>query len=135
VILNSMTFDWMARRIISGLHLNKFTLAYLRWPKLQAEDIDRLSDIGSLVAGSLPRGGLRSAAQPANDAERIEAMAEAEIIIARLFGLAFKDVSFMLDDTPTDRRGFWRYFDSVDEGRKIRARVLDRLGKLEQLAA
>ena len=43
-ILNSMVFDWQARRIVAGLHLNRFYLEAMSWPELDDDAADRLAD-------------------------------------------------------------------------------------------
>lgn len=135
-VLNSLTFDWMARRVISGLHLNKFYLACLRWPNVDPLVLKRLSELGRSIADVSPRGGLPGAtSSPLSPLARVDALVEAEVLIAQAFELSWGEVSFMLNDCPTDRRGFWRYYSSAPEGREIRRRTLERLETVERLAA
>jgi hypothetical protein len=44
-ILNSMVFDWMARRILGGLHLNKSYLAALAWPRMSKLTVEQLPGV------------------------------------------------------------------------------------------
>jgi hypothetical protein len=44
-VLNSMVFDWFVRRRVSGLHLNKFYLADLVWPRLTRDALTRAAKI------------------------------------------------------------------------------------------
>lgn len=136
VILNSLTFDWMARRIVSGLHLNKFYLAHLRWPALTGTSIQRLSELGRMIVAASPRGEpTLSRGSIPNDPARIAALAEAEALLTVSFGLAYDDVAFMLSDDPTDRRGFWRYYDSFQGGRSLAEAILRKIAIRDQLAA
>jgi hypothetical protein len=134
-VLNSLTFDWMTRRVISGLHLNKFYLAHLRWPKLTAGMVSRLSELARAVLEGSPRGGLRPSTAKGSPAERLEALSEIESLLIEAYDLELADVAFMLADDRADRRGFWRYYDSSAEGRELRSRVLKQLEADELLAA
>ena len=42
-VLNSMVFDWQARRIVAGLHLNRFYLEAMRMPSLGADEVEVLA--------------------------------------------------------------------------------------------
>lgn len=120
-ILNSMTFDWMARRLVGGLHLNKFYLARFVWPRLAPEAVQRLSALGSMLATLAPRGGVDAemlSKHPALDStDRATALADVEYQVANGFGLTADQLSYMFEDSRDDRRGFWRYFAATPEAR------------------
>ncbi|MEA3011514.1 MAG: hypothetical protein QOD42_59 [Sphingomonadales bacterium] len=120
-VLNSMVFDWFARRIVGGVHLNKFYLARLTWPRLNPGAARRLAALGRAVAASHPRGGLPDQDRPRRLAEDdlILARASIEIEVARAYRLDSVALSKMLTDDPNDRRGMWRYFHSDPHGLKI----------------
>jgi hypothetical protein len=54
-VMNSMIFDWVARRIVGGLHLNKFYLDVLVWPKLTPDAIGRLVHASNVLLLQNPR--------------------------------------------------------------------------------
>lgn len=134
-IMNSLTFDWMARRIVSGLHLNKFYLACLRWPCLSEAEAERLSHLGRTIAAAFPRGGLATEALAKSPNSRLAALAEAETLIIEGYGLGVDEVSAMLGSSRSDRRGFWRFYENSEEGRALAEQVLELVGRSKRLAA
>lgn len=115
-VLNSLVFDWMARRIVGGLHLNKFYLAALVWPRLTADAADRLAHMAQAMLLKAPRGptwintwidqgttDFTSFSRP-----HVEALIEREVAIA--FHLDANMIRRVLTPARSDRRGFWRYF-------------------------
>lgn len=54
-ILNSLTFDWLARRMVSGLHLNKFYLSCMAWPDIGSHEINSLAQAGRKLTSVAPR--------------------------------------------------------------------------------
>jgi hypothetical protein len=122
-----MIFDWFARRIVGGVHLNKFYLARLTWPRLNPGSTSRLSAFGKAVAASHPRGGLVDAerTERLNDDELILARASIELEVARAYRLDYFSLTKMLADDPMDRRGMWRFFQSDPQGVKIAALTLE----------
>ena len=122
-ILNSLTFDWLARRMVSGLHLNKFYLSCLSWPMLDRDQVARLASAARKLAGSAPR-------QPAGltgttSGTELELQVQIETIVAAGYGLLGRDLKFMLSGDVEDRRGFWRYYSAVPTGGLVAARVVD----------
>lgn len=116
-VLNSLVFDWMARQIVGGLHLNKFYLATLVWPKLGVEVSDRLAEMAMAMMMKAPRNPRWIAdwfkpevlrCDHASSAWGIEASIEREVAIA--FNLDPEQLRRVLSPDRTDRRGFWRYF-------------------------
>ena len=126
-VLNSMVFDWIARRIVSGLHLNKFYLAALAWPRLSPSDlfdIAEASAILSLQNGKFVEAGGRRLLARADLAKvdkmaALDAHVRIETIVARRFGLDSKMAARVFSPTKADRRGFWRYFASEPIAREI----------------
>lgn len=110
-VLNSMTFDWLARRMVSGLHLNKFYLSCLSWPALGSEEVESLATAARKLAAIAPRRPL-GLARLKNDVE-VEVQTAIEAIVAKGYHLSQRDLRFMLSADPADRRGFWRYYASV----------------------
>lgn len=129
-ILNSMVFDWMVRRMMAGLHLNKFILEGLVWPKLEAHDIARVAASTRRVCACHPRSGLlegrRGAAGPRTHQDWVRAAAAIEVTVARGFGLDGEDLARIYDENRENRRGFWRYFESVPAGWEIARATLTR---------
>lgn len=120
-ILNSMTFDWLARRVVSGLHLNKFYLASLCWPTLDSDDVASLASAGRGLAASAPRCPLGIERGAGDAAARTHVLVET--IVARGYGLSSRDLRFMLDGDDGERRGFWRYYASNPDAIEVARRA------------
>lgn len=133
-ILNSMIFDWFARRTVGGLHLNKFYLARLTWPQLRPEDIVRLADLARIVAAAHPRGGVPSYRVPVPE-EVLASRAEIETLVARGYDLGIDAVAAIFDTDRTNRRGLWRYFAANPSAHEVAARTLNGLALSPSLAA
>jgi hypothetical protein len=136
-ILNSMVFDWMTRRMIAGLHLNKFILEGLVWPQLNDAEVRRLAAATRRICAAHPRAAAedysplqrRSATGPAV----VGAAATVEILVARGFGLSQRHLACIYDESRGNRRGFWRYFSSTPHAlevvRAARDGLLRRVGQ------
>lgn len=118
-VLNSLIFDWMARRIVGGLHLNKFYLATLVWPYFDDAAVSRLSRLAAIMVEQYKRMPMYvsewSCPMEADDlGSRPETcgLVEAEIEreVAMGFRLERKMLSRIFSNDRNDRRGFWRYF-------------------------
>ena len=127
-ILNSLVFDWMTRRIVSGLHLNKFYLQQLRWPNLGKEDAQRLSSLGRVLCRLHPRGGLEIQPSEAKESSRgteiTMRLAQVEEIVARGYGITHKELDYMLSPDTSHRRGFWRYYNTTGHAAEVRSLAL-----------
>lgn len=110
-ILNSLTFDWLARRMVSGLHLNKFYLSCMAWPELGSHEVGLLADAGRTLTALAPRCPLALDRMKASSTMKLQSTVEA--IVAKGFGLNADDLAFMLDGDVDSRRGFWRYYATV----------------------
>jgi hypothetical protein len=130
-ILNSMVFDWFARRVISGLHLNRFYLDLLAWPQLSSSDIGLLAEAGEILRSSQPRcreilrggGDYSSTARGWKSAIR-DSHVLVELTVARAFGLSGRRLSLVYDPDRSNRRGFWRYYAAAPEAPRIVEAVL-----------
>lgn len=119
-ILNSMVFDWIARRIVGGLHLNKFYLAALAWPRLSEADQLFIANAAAFLCWRNPRftpaGGnafLQAAGISRKDTfDPVDALSLIEGAVARGFGLEPFMLSQLFSSSKHDRRGFWRAFES-----------------------
>jgi hypothetical protein len=120
-ILNSLVFDWMARRVVGGLHLNNFYLATLVWPNIDDLAIERLARLAATMAKQSSRVSpcvakssyFRETSGATLPAE-IYAHAEAEVEqeVAKGFQLERDMLHRILSADRRDRRGFWRYFNA-----------------------
>jgi N-6 DNA Methylase len=129
-VLNSMVFDWLARRLVSGLHLNRFYLETFVWPRLSEEAIQRLAGAAfglctldprfEAVFGT-PQVPLREAIPL--DFESAHVLIEGEV--ARGYGLTAGMLEDMFAVDRTDRRGFWRHFDREPRALNIVRRVVE----------
>jgi hypothetical protein len=121
-ILNSMVFDWVARRLTSGLHLNKFILECFVWPKLTSAELELLAYCAWSICCTQPRSGLTTDqkatvpwaretwARAAKPKSAKVAAATIEHVVGRALGLSLPQLHAIFDPDPSDRRGFWRYF-------------------------
>lgn len=130
-ILNSMVFDWIARRLTSGLHLNKFILEGFVWPVLDGAAVQEVAHAAWSICVARPRAGLTEAelayppwlAESGRKGRRalktVAAAAAIEIAVAKGLGLQSKHLASIYDEDRSDRRGFWRFFDSDVNARAV----------------
>ena len=109
-----MVFDWLARRIVAGLHLNRFYLDAMTWPELEREQVDQLAAAAADIVSMSPRyTDLKNKLSTAGAGhEYVEAHVCVERLVASAYGLSAQDVAAVLSPDPSDRRGFWRAFAS-----------------------
>ena len=107
-------FDWLARRVIAGLHLNRFYLEALAWPKLADHQVDELAAVAVDLTAMSPRYADLEARLSVSGAglEFVEAHACIERLVADGYGLSARDLATIYDSSTSDRRGFWRHFAS-----------------------
>lgn len=114
-ILNSMAFDWIARRIVGGLHLNRFYLARMAWPNLTKIQIRHLADLARRIVSSHPRG-LPSLPHTMDLQAIIGDMVEVERMVLDGFGMSDSMRRAVYQEDRSDRRGFWRHYDTSETG-------------------
>jgi hypothetical protein len=125
-----MVFDWLARRVVSGLHLNKFYLNSIVWPRLTDELIDTLAEISLALTSANPR--FADLCDPAVIGRKtpiddyVDFHVTIERIVALGFGLTKTMVQEVLSEQPTDRRGLWRHFASDPQAKVIKAALIER---------
>jgi len=128
-VLNSMVFDWLARRLVSGLHLNRFYLDALVWPALTQETVEHLAAAAHVLCTTNARfeAGVRDASclleTGSLTAESAHVLIEQEV--ARGFGLTRQMLGEMLVSDRSDRRGLWRHFALDPSAAAIAERVLN----------
>ena len=138
-VLNSMVFDWVARRLVSGLHLNKFILEGFVWPALTATQMNALAFATWSICISKPRSGLSGSElnvppfrQPDKQARQpmpqIDANVAIELAVARGFGLTCDHLATLYDPDKSNRRGLWRHFDAEPKALRIARGVVRKLG-------
>jgi len=129
-ILNTLVFDWVARRLASGLHLNKFILEGLVWPRLSEPELEETAFAAWSVCVAMPRSGLDDGERRAppwkrNSERRRKPLSHAtaastlEAVTARRFGLSPEHLSAIYATDRSDRRGFWRYFDAKPQALQV----------------
>jgi hypothetical protein len=133
-VLNSMVFDWFARRIVAGLHLNRFYLDAMAWPKLEGSEIDRLAGVGALLTRLSPRYGDLSGPKLRTQVPKmsyLEAHVLVERTVAKGYGLSAADLDVLFSPSLSDRRGLWRHFAADPHASAIAqaARELPRASK------
>lgn len=124
-VLNSFVFDWQARRIVSGLHLNRFYLDAMHWPKLDTAEVELLAR-RALEVLSLNRRFREVAPETAvspSQVDYLRAHVEIEGIVAAGYGLTMDDLVTVFDPDEADRRGFWRAYRSDPNAAAIAERV------------
>lgn len=114
-VLNSMTFDWILRRIASGLHLNRFYLEATPLPSLSPRELHQVAAFARGALEASPRFAAlaprdRGAAAAPPRAVRPPAEPELEAIVARGYGLTAVQMRRILSRDRRDRKGLWRYF-------------------------
>ena len=129
-ILNSLTFDWLARRMVSGLHLNKFYLSCMAWPALGRAEVSYLANAGRQLSSISPRKPMHLDLPTDSSLCQIKTRAETESLIAKGYGLDKSDMDFMLANDPNDRRGFWRYFDANENGLNVARKSSELLARM-----
>jgi N-6 DNA Methylase len=112
-VLNSMVFDWFARRLVAGLHLNRFYLETMRWPALTEGDIDQLASAASFLTSLSPR--YRGVAEPRLTQRPaavayLDAHTLIEQTVAHGYGLDGDSLATVFSTSPEVRRGLWRHF-------------------------
>jgi hypothetical protein len=141
-VLNSMIFDWVARRLVSGLHLNKFYLEAMWWPKLDEADVRRIAGAAFALAAANPRfrdAGFEGYSRVHSERlDRASAHILIEQTVARGFGLTRAMMETMLDEDRSDRRGMWRFYAaerwSLDVKREVLGLLRSPEGKVRQAA-
>jgi hypothetical protein len=129
-VLNSMVFDWLTRRIVGGLHLNKFYLDALAWPHFSESTLMDVARASATLCRQNKRfasaGGNRllSTAGVHGNTITADPAVTIEIATARGFGLTGKMLTRMFNPSTMDRRGFWRYFASDHKATTVAESVL-----------
>jgi hypothetical protein len=134
-VLNSMVFDWAVRRMVSGLHLNKFILEGMVWPDFNERSMKVVSHAAWSVCKAQPRSGIQDehlrkfpvspfGPVTGKPLPMIEALATIEREVALAFGLTRTDLLSVYSADKCDRRGFWRFFKSDDNAQRVVSKVL-----------
>jgi PAS domain-containing protein len=123
-VLNSMTFDWLIRRVAAGLHLNRFYLETMPLPVLVADDVRLLAEYARRRIVETPR--FRSLAPHEREelergrfTRRLLAPSELEATVARGYGLAPDQLRRVMSNDRGDRKGLWRYFAAEPAARTV----------------
>ena len=131
-VLNSMTFDWVLRRIAAGLHLNRFYLEATPLPSVTDHDLVTLAAYASRMTLDNPRhGGLAAAdrldpSRAEGDGVTVDASV-VESIVARGYGLTTRDLQRVLSQDPSDRKGLWRYFAAEPNAQEVARATIEML--------
>jgi N-6 DNA Methylase len=112
-VLNSMVFDWFARRLVAGLHLNRFYLEAMRWPALTESDVEQLASAAAFLTSLSPR--FRDIAEPRLTQKPaavayVDAHTLIEQTVARGYGLDEASLATVFSTSSEVRRGLWRHF-------------------------
>jgi hypothetical protein len=117
-VLNSMTFDWILRRVAAGLHLNRFYLEATPLPDLDDQGLDLLA----AYAAAHVRREIRFQSLAPEERAPVEpfgytaidvAPSTVEALVARGYGLGPEELRYAFRSDPDDRKGLWRYFAAV----------------------
>src|SRR5207253_214628 len=108
----------------AGLHLNRFYLQAMSWPRLEAPAVSQLAAAAAALQRLSPRyrdlGGPRIT-QVTADMTYVEAHAVIEALVADGYRLRSADVKTIYSTDMSDRRGFWRHFASDPHSSAIAA--------------
>ncbi len=130
-VLNSMTFDWLLRRVAAGLHLNRFYLATVPLPRLAEPELDRLAAFAAaaMLAGRCRgmRGREIAAMRRLAAAAAVPSDGRVEAIVAAGFGLTPAHLRRVMDASTADRKGLWRYYESVPEASRVARESIELL--------
>lgn len=122
-VLNSMTFDFVLRARLGGLHVSEFILSETPTPKSK-RNLDRIA----LVCGRLAFVHCRFAPDwmrlrekydelagrewmewwAITQADRLRLRVELDSLVADEYGLVPDDFEWVVRDDPSDPKGFWR---------------------------
>lgn len=130
-VLNSMTFDWLLRRLAAGLHLNRFYLEAVPVPRVSSADSTKLATFAATsMLKSRCRGlarrevaGLKHLAA----AVPIPTAGEVEAIVAGGYGLEADDMRRVMDTSTEDRKGLWRFFAANPDAIGVAEEGINRL--------
>lgn len=130
-VLNSMTFDWVLRRLAAGLHLNRFYLEAMPLPRVT--DAEAAALAGFAASSMLATGRCKSLA--AADRAGLEAAAPAsppsagriEAVVATGYGLHAGHLRRIMDSSTNDRKGLWRFFAANPEAVETAREGIDLL--------
>ncbi len=114
-VLNSMTFDWLLRRLAAGLHLNRFYLEATPLPRISESDV---REVASFAAVTMLTGRCRGLAPSelvelkriAGSSPKPPSPAQVEAIVAAGYGLGASHLRQVMDSNRDDRKGLWRFF-------------------------
>ena len=110
-VLNSLVFDWIVRRIVAGLHLNRFYLEALAWPRLGRNEVRQLAEAAYSISLLNPRvAAIAPEMHRTSTLAKGEAHALIERTVAAGYELAPDMLADIFDPSSDVRRGFWRYF-------------------------
>jgi hypothetical protein len=123
-VLNSMTFDWLLRRLASGLHLNRFYLELMRLPNVEGRELSELARFAAATsiegrAGDLPPAETKELQKARSSRSPVVHAAQVEAIVAKGYGLEPADLRRVLDPGVADRKGLWRYFAAVPQAEQV----------------
>lgn len=130
-VLNSMVFDWFARRVVAGLHLNRFYLDAMAWPRVDCPDIDLLAQAGALLTSLSPRYHALTQPRlsiPPLQAGFLEAHTLIEVTVAKGYKLSTSSLREVFSPSSSDRRGLWRHFVADPHASEIAQATLRSLG-------
>ncbi len=129
-VLNSFIFDWMLRRICTTT-VNYHLLRSLPFPAggLNSADGQRLARVASKLSDTPTRERHHVTA---NIWEAGELRAEADCLVARLYGVSFSEMALVLDDFPLLDRGQETLHDER-VSLVTRACLLSRFGRFDQV--
>lgn len=105
-ILNSLPFDWQARRFV-GRNLNFFILEALMVPDLNDKDLEEIARAAARLSAADERYADFAAATgvqwgPLSDQERQDLRVEIDARVAQAWDLTVDDLKTMFDDFNTD---------------------------------
>lgn len=129
-ILNSVVFDWQARRMVSGLHLNRFYLQAMSWPRFTRSQLELLAERALNLLNHNRRFQELAPARlrrRTNVLDYRAAHVDIEATVAVGFHLSTEDVETVYRDDRDERRGFWRWYASDPHASEIARATCERV--------
>ena len=149
-VLNSFTFDWVARKRCGGLHLDFHYIEPLPLPRTVPSIIHDFLILHSAslncahhyfsptwltLAHKYPQ--LRSAPWQAHWAirshERLRLRGMVDAVVAELYGLSLEDMQFILTIDESDPIGFWRVDQDLPAEQRLTSLTLKAFEHLKQV--
>jgi hypothetical protein len=141
-LLNSMVFDWVLRRLVAGLHLNRFYLESVPVPLFDEDELRVLAAYAMRHTVESPRyrellasdQHLIADLNSSGLAHDVDAAARIEALIGRAYGFTGRRLAYVLRDERSDRRGLWRFYAAEPAAHRVAKAAVALLDETAKVA-